>query len=234
MSIFLNYKPKLKNNLISKDNQMDTENQKNEKITQFCPDCNAIVEAEIVFKYAYNVENKYELQCEGTFVYLAKCLNCEKPILLCEDFTEIEGIYYPQEKFQLFPDKESSFVANAPEIILKPYREAIKCYRTTAYEACVIMCRKGIEAICHNKGEKNGVLNTKLKKLKDKGILSDTFYEWSNELREIGNIGAHSHDIEIVKQDAKDILEFFEALILYLYHLVDKYEEYLKRKTKNS
>jgi len=213
---------------------MSTENQQREKITQYCPDCNAIVEAEIIFQYAYNVGHKDELQCEGTLVYLAKCLNCEKPILLCEDFIEIEGQYFPQEKFQLFPEKESSFVANAPKTILKPYREAIKCFRANAYDACVIMCRKGIEAICHDKGEAKGNLINKLKKLKDKGILSDTFHEWSNELREIGNVGAHSHDIEIEKQDAKDTLEFFEALILYLYHLVDKYEEYHKRKTKNS
>lgn len=211
---------------------MSTETTEREKITQFCPDCNAIVEAEIIFQYAYGVEQKEELQSEGTLVYLAKCLSCEKPILLNESYIEIEGQYFAQEKYQLFPEKESSFVANAPKTIIKPYREAIKCFRANAYDACVIMCRKGIEAICHDNGETKGNLMNKLNKLKDKGILSETFHVWSNELREIGNVGAHSHDVEIEKQDAKDILEFFEALILYLYHLVDKYEEYINRKKK--
>ena len=122
------------------------------------------------------------------------------------------------------------FIGNAPKTIIKPYREAIKCYKANAYEACVIMCRKGIEAICIDKGETKGNLINKLNNLKSNGILENTFFNWSNQLREIGNIGAHSHDEEINKQDAKDTLEFFEALILYLYHLVEKYNKFIERK----
>ena len=51
-----------------------------------------------------------------------------------------------------------------------------------------------------------GNLNNKLKSLKEKGILENTFYKWSNELREIGNLGAHSHETEITKEDANRIL----------------------------
>jgi hypothetical protein len=208
-----------------------TENKK-EKIIQFCPDCNSIVETEVIFEYGHHIEHTEELRCEGTIVKLAKCLNCENPILLSEDFIEIEDHYFPQGKIQLYPDKEFDFVGNAPNTIIKPYREAIKCYKANAYEACVIMCRKGIEAICYDKGETKGNLINKLKNLKSKGLLEDTFFNWSNELREIGNVGAHSHDTEINKQDAKDTLEFFEALILYLYHLVDKYNEFIKRRNE--
>lgn len=209
---------------------MTAENNKNEKITQFCPDCNSIVETEVIFEYPYNLDHKDESLSEGTLVKLARCLNCEKPILISEDFIEIDDHFFPQGRIQLYPEKESSFVANAPQKITNPFREAIKCYRANAYEASVIMCRKGIEAICHEKGEKNGTLINKLKNLKNKGILEDTFYKWSNELREIGNLGAHSHDSEISKQDAKDTLDFFEALILFLYHLVDKYNKLIERK----
>ncbi len=211
---------------------MIEENFNKEKISLFCPNCNSIVEAEIVFEYRYGLEYKDELNVEGTTVQLAKCLNCKKPFLFTEDFVEIEDNYFEQGKIQLYPEKEPDFVANAPVSIIKPYREAIKCYRANAYEACVIMCRKGIDALCQDKGETRGNLNSKLKKLKEKGVLEDTFYNWSNRLREIGNIGAHSHKIEIEKQDAKDTLEFFEALILYLYHLVNKYDEFIKRKNE--
>ncbi|MDI3526352.1 MAG: hypothetical protein PWR03_535 [Tenuifilum sp.] len=217
---------------------MDDISTKREKITQFCNTCNAITEAEIIFGYIYNDNEKIYieelLQYEGVMVYLAKCLNCGEPILLSEYFVEIEGQYFPQERIQLYPERESKFVAKAPMTIIKPYREAIKCFKANAYEACVIMCRKGIEAICFDKGENKGNLISKLKKLKEKGVLSETFFEWSNELREIGNLGAHSHYSEISKQDAKDTLEFFEALILYLYHLVDKYIEFKERKDKKT
>ena len=206
-----------------------TENRK-EKITQFCPNCNSIVETEVIFEYTHSIEYNDESRTDGTIVKLAKCLNCEKPILLSEDFIEIEDQFYPQGRIQLYPEKESDFIGNAPKTIIKPYREAIKCYKANAYEACVIMCRKGIEAICIDKGETKGNLINKLNNLKSNGILENTFFNWSNQLREIGNIGAHSHDEEINKQDAKDTLEFFEALILYLYHLVEKYNKFIERK----
>jgi hypothetical protein len=209
---------------------MTEENKKREKIIQFCPDCNSIVETEIVFEYPHNVQHIDEMRCEGTIVKLAKCLNCENPILFTEDFIDIEDNYFVQGKVQLYPDKESGLKSNAPSTILRPYNEALKCFRANAYEATVVMCRKGIDAICHDKGETKGNLVNKLKNLKDNGLLENTFYNWSNELREIGNLGAHSHDVEITQQDAKDTLEFFEALILYLYHLVDKYNELIKRK----
>jgi hypothetical protein len=210
-----------------------TENNENrEKITQYCSVCNSIVETEIIFDYPLNIDCRDELFCEGTLIKLAKCLNCKNPILFSEDFTEIEGNYFQQSVIQLFPEKESDFVKKAPKTIIKPYREAIKCYKANAYEACVIMCRKGIEAICYDKGEVKGNLISKLKRLKDNRVLEETFYKWANELREIGNIGAHSHDAEISKQDSIDTLEFFEALILYLYHLVDKYDGLIERKNK--
>lgn len=206
-----------------------TENRK-EKITQFCPNCNSIVETEIIFEYTHSIEYNDESRTDGTIVKLAKCLNCEKPFLQSEDFIEIEDQFYPQGRIQLYPEKESDFIGNAPKTIIKPYLEAIKCYKANAYEACVIMCRKGIEAICIDKGETKGNLINKLNNLKSNGILENTFFNWSNQLREIGNIGAHSHDEEINKQDAKDTLEFFEALILYLYHLVEKYNKFIERK----
>ena len=211
---------------------IENNSAKREKLSVFCPNCNSIVEAELLFEYAYGVEYEDELQGKGITVQLAKCLNCENPFLFNEDFIEIEGNYFSQGKTQLYPVKESEFVANAPNSIIKPYKEAIKCFRANAYEACVIMCRKGIDALCQDKGETRGNLKSKLKNLKEKGVLENTFYNWSNKLREIGNIGAHSHDIEINKQDAKDTLEFFEALILYLYHLVSKYDEFIKRKNQ--
>ena len=209
---------------------MTNQSEIKEKKKLFCPDCNSIVETEVLFEYSHSIEHKDEFQCEGKIVKLAKCINCENPILLSEDFLEVEDHYYPQGVSQLYPENESELIANAPQKIIKPYREAKKCYRANAYEACVIMCRKGIEAICIDKGETKGNLNNKLKNLKTNGLLEDTFFNWSNELREIGNLGAHSHDVEITKQDAEDTLEFFEALILYLYHLVDKYNELIKRK----
>jgi len=52
-------------------------------------------------------------------------------------------------------------------------------------------------------------------------------------LRLIGNDGAHSHDQVVTQLDAKDSMDFFDALITYLYHLVDQYNKLKSRRTKN-
>jgi len=202
------------------------------KTPNYCPNCNSIVETGILFEYAYDVTCTDELQSNGTAVILGKCLNCDRPFLTQENFQNIEEFSWTNDKIQLYPITDNIALKNAPEIVTNPYKEAQKCYRAQAYEACVIMCRKGIEAICTDKGEVKGNLAEKLKKLKEKHILEETIYNWSNELRLIGNDGAHSHEKIIDKQDAKDSIDFFDALITYLYHLVDQYNNLKTRRVK--
>ncbi|HEY5122247.1 MAG TPA: DUF4145 domain-containing protein [Ignavibacteria bacterium] len=202
------------------------------KTPNYCKTCNSIVETGVIFTYTYNITYIDELQNEGTAIILSKCLNCENPILTEEQFQNIEEYAYTNNKIQLYPHSDNVALKNAPEIVINPYREAAKCYLIQAYDASVIMCRKGIEAICEDKGEIKGNLAEKLKNLKDKRVLEDTLYNWANELRLIGNDGAHSHDQIVTQQDAKDSIDFFDALITYLYHLVDQYNKLKTRRTK--
>lgn len=207
-----------------------TESEIKNKVSNYCPTCNSIVETGILFSYSFDVIYTDELQNQGTTVVLAKCLNCERPFLSQEDFHNIEEYSLTNYQLQLYPLTDNLSLKYAPDIVIHPYKEAQKCFRAQVYEACVIMCRKGIEGICTDKGEIKGTLADKLKKLKDKHILEETFYNWSNELRVIGNDGAHSHERNIEKQDAKDAIDFFDALITYLYHLVDQYNKLKTRR----
>ncbi|MCC9043299.1 DUF4145 domain-containing protein [Myroides sp. M-43] len=187
------------------------ENQNTEKEMKFCPQCNSIVETEII--YSYNIEEHYNGDFEGggILINLSKCLRCKKPFLTKIDFSCVEERYWENSNIQLFPNTENDAIKNCPKIVINPYEEALKCYRAHAYDACVIMCRKGIEAICIDKGESKGNLLTKLKNLKEKGILEGTLFKWTDELRLIGNDGAHSHEQIVNQEDAKDALGFFDV-----------------------
>ena len=202
------------------------------KASGYCPSCNSIVETGVLFSYTYDVNYIDELQGEGTAISLSKCLKCGRPFLTQENFKYIEEHSFGDDALQLYPFADNAALKNAPDIVIRPYKEAMKCYRAQAYEPCVMMCRKGIEAICVDKGEAKGDLYTRLKNLRDKKGLEETFYTWANELRLIGNDGAHSHDVIIEQQDAKDSLDFFDALITYLYHLVDNYNKLKVRRAK--
>ena len=213
---------------------MTEKEKKKEEIKEmnFCPTCNSVVETVIV--YSYTSENTVNEDLCGyvTEVLLSKCLKCQNPFLKEKNFQIVEGDDYLNSELQFFPNTENEAIKNCPEIVFNPYKEALKCYRAHAYDACVIMCRKGIEAICIDKGEIKGNLATKLKNLNSKGILENTLYSWANELRLIGNDGAHSHDQIVNQQDAKEAVDFFDAFITYLYHLVNQYEELIKRRKK--
>lgn len=209
-----------------------TETEIKYNTSNYCPTCNSIVETGVIFTYTYNVNYTDELENEGTAIILSKCLNCERPFLTEEQFHNIEDHSWTNSKIQLHPLSDNEALKNAPDLVINPYKEAKKCYRTQAYDACVIMCRKGIEAICKDKGETKGNLAKKLKNLKDKSILDDTLYSWTNELRLIGNDGAHSHDQIVTQEDAKDSIDFIDALITYLYHLVNQYDKLIARRNK--
>jgi hypothetical protein len=200
------------------------------KFSCFCPTCNSIVEHERVFDYQYNIDRKDDVSISGTSVVLGKCLNCNEPILQRDKFNHVDDHYWSDGFDQLYPIIEIEASKNAPKIVRGPYSEAIKCYRVQAYDACVIMCRKGIEAICIDKKLSNGNLFDKLKKLKDIGILSTEMYQWSDELRLLGNDCAHDHNEIVTKEDAKDSIDFFEALITYLYQLTIKYNNLKERR----
>ena len=205
----------------------------NYKVSNHCTQCNSIVETGVIYSYTYNVTYTDELQNQGTEIILSKCLNCESPILTLEEFTNIEEHSFVNSTMRLFPDADNKALKNAPPIVIKPYKEALKCYKAQAYDACVIMCRKGIEAICLDKGETKGSLAIRLSNLRDNKVLEGTLYTWATELRMIGNDGAHSHELVVVQQDAKDSIDFFDALITYLYHLVNQYNQLTIRRQAN-
>lgn len=213
---------------------MNKEEKKEEELKEmnFCPTCNSVVETVIV--YSYTSENTVNEDLCGyyTEVLLSKCLKCLNPFLKEKKFQIVEGDGYLNSELQFFPKTENEAIKNCPQIVFNPYTEALKCYRAHAYDACVIMCRKGIEAICIDKGEIKGNLATKLKNLNSNGILENTLYNWANELRLIGNDGAHSHGQIVNQQDAKEAIDFFNALITFLYHLANQYTELIKRRKK--
>lgn len=203
-----------------------------EREMKFCTQCNSIVETEVIHNYHIEKHCNEDLQGGGILVKLSRCLRCRNPFLSEIDYSYIEDNYWESSNIQLYPNTENDAIKNCPKIVINPYQEALKCYRAHAYDACVIMCRKGIEAICIDKGEEKGNLVTKLKNLKEKGILEGTLFKWTDELRLIGNDGAHSHEQIVTQQDAKDALDFFDALITYLYHLVSQYDALVNRRKK--
>jgi hypothetical protein len=96
------------------------------------------------------------------------------------------------------------------------------------------MCRKTLEGICGELNITARNLAAALKEMKDKGIIESRLYEWADALRISGNEAAHDVGIVITAQDARDNLEFTNAILEYVFTFQDKFEQFKRRRTSKA
>jgi len=65
--------------------------------------------------------------------------------------------------------------------------------------------------------------------MKKQGIIESRLFEWADTLRISGNEAVHDLAVTVPADDARDILEFTNALLEYMFTFKDKFEQYKKR-----
>jgi hypothetical protein len=134
--------------------------------------------------------------------------------------------------YLLFPPSDLRVNPSAPRDIQAAFEEACACYRAQAFTASAIMCRKTLEGICAAHSMTERTLAASLKKMKDTGLIDERLFEWSDSLRVAGNEAAHGVGLSIPQSDAKDILEFTNAILDYMFSYRDRFEQFKKRRAK--
>ncbi|MFY9726779.1 MAG: DUF4145 domain-containing protein [Bryobacteraceae bacterium] len=203
-------------------------------VESFCPRCNCVVAAEIratasgsptadLFDSLPDGEDglrtvRYSVafcgKCEGVFLY--RDCNTEPSEL------PLREVLYPRSTEPLADD--------IPVPIRRPHESATSCFETANYEPCVIMCRKTLEAMCQALGESRGTLQARLQRLRDAGIVEARLCDWADELRFVGNDAAHDLSFNVTKEDARDCLEFVDAILVYVFTLDKKFREFKNRR----
>lgn len=189
-----------------------------------CVKCQASVDAKLIAKYVYELPDEFPNDT-GT-IHFWKCPRCESPFVT--DHDDYFGTVV------LYPPPDNRINQRLPEPIKSTYLEAISCFKAKAYTATAIMCRKTLEGICAEHGIKDINLVRSLKALKDKGIIENRLYEWADALRISGNEAAHDVNVTISPEDARDILEFTNALLEYLFTFRDRFEQFKQRRAAKS
>ena len=185
-----------------------------------CNNCEALVDASVLNAYEeYDPET--DLPCKYSFL---KCPKCAGPFLVLQ---ERFGDYW-DDPYRLYPPQER-INPFSPEPIKKAFSEAYACFKAKAYTAAAIMCRKTVEGICAEHSIKGKVLADSLNEMKKQGIIESRLFDWADTLRISGNEAAHDLAVTVPKDDARDILEFTNALLEYVFTFKDKFEQYKKR-----
>ncbi|TIO76244.1 MAG: DUF4145 domain-containing protein [Mesorhizobium sp.] len=130
----------------------------------------------------------------------------------------------------VFPTTDLRINPKAPQDIRLAFDEASNCYRANAFTASAIMCRKTLEGICAAHGVEERNLARSLQKMHEQGLIDDRLYEWSDLMRTAGNEAAHGVGLSIQREDAKDILEFTNAILDYLFSYRDRFEAFKDRR----
>jgi hypothetical protein len=192
-----------------------------------CENCRQYVDAKEAGSYWRHFDGRepsrrYTLLC---------CTKCQEPILVGQ--TNIGNMAEGDEwdtPFAIFPQGDIRINPRAPVEIRSAFQEACTCYRSHAYTASSIMCRKTLEGVCSAHGVEEQNLSASLRKMRELTLIDDRLFEWSDALRMVGNEAAHGVKGEISQPDAKDAIEFTNAILDYLFSYRDRFEQFKKRR----
>lgn len=209
----------------------------------FCTSCKMMVQARVattikgqvpdeVVQQAIDPENSLRSIAE---FQVAFCGRCHGPFLLERTFYEVPGEFATLSNERvLYPQGKTASITDLPPSVHRTHDSAAASFERGLYEPCLIMCRKCLEAVCREFGTTKGNLKEQLDALRAAGNIDDRLRDWAHQLRLIGNDAAHDLDLVPNRDDAKDALEFTEAILLYAFSLRRRFEKFKARRQKNA
>jgi len=126
----------------------------------------------------------------------------------------------------VFP-KQTAFTRVVPERVRQIYLEAVKV-KSISQIAFVILARRVLEEISHERGVKTPNLGKALEELASRGELPPVLAEATSLVRLIGNAGAHASEAKITLPQVWAIDDFLKAVIEYLYVAPSKIADFKK------
>ena len=69
--------------------------------------------------------------------------------------------------------------------------------------------------------------------MKERGIIEPRLFEWADALRIAGNETVHDVTVTVSKEDARDMIEFTNALLEYVFTFQDRFEQFKRRRAKS-
>jgi hypothetical protein len=221
-----------------------------------CPACKAKVAAELC-GVAEHRGNDYDTnEPFADRLYVGKCPRCNT--LLSGKSSQMNFVEWGAEfdewtdVVRVFPLPMRTFNSyRIPKVLTMSLAEADRCLQSCAPSAACVMLGRALEAMCRDilqqkstnpvrKGTQQSqakaispakkiMLGKGIKELKDRNVIDQRLYDWSQQLQAFRNVAAHPDEIEISREDAEDLQSFVYAIVEYVYDLADRYEEFKER-----
>jgi hypothetical protein len=208
-----------------------------ESFDVFCPDCNIEIASRVICSgngefSATNPSNEVDSEYHGDRYFVSLCRRCSSPFLVRQSRYGVPGEFETvTSEVVLFPNASRLPTDGIPDAARRAYEQALRCYSAASYEACALMCRRCLEALCKSFSVAGKSLNGKVDALCEAGIIDKRLTQWAHGVRAIGNEAAHDTDAELSKDDARDAIDFTEALLMYVFALSARFAEFQRRRS---
>lgn len=204
----------------------------------FCPTCNLLVEAKVIARGfgeyrsgAVNPLDEVDTEYHGDHYSVALCRRCNGPFLVREALFGVPGEFETvTDEAVLYPVAPGPKLDGLPDSIARSIEQAHRSYSASSYDACAVMCRRALEALCKTVSANGRDLARRLADLKESGRIDARLLKWAHGVRLVGNEAAHDVETAVSGEDARDILEFTEALLMYVFTLDAKFRAFETRR----
>lgn len=185
----------------------------------FCPNCGNRAPQRLLLQHDYDViaygyDGSRETDGCRCRYFVASCSTCSDLLLYHSN-----GAF---ERPEWFTDAQLVFPGGidlpeqVPLSVRETYAEAATIQKL-APNAFAVLIRRGLEALCDDRGVKSGTLHKKLAELAARGEIPATLAEVTAVLRELGNSGAHNSGRRISVPLTWAMDEFFRTIVEYVY-----------------
>lgn len=121
-----------------------------------------------------------------------------------------------------------------PENLGRCWIQAKRSIDDENWDAAALMARTSLQIALRDQGAEStaGNLKGEIKDLVEKGILPALMEDWSTEIRILGNEAAHQlpGSEPTIPKDARDVVNFLDYLLEYLYLLPSQIAKYRSRR----
>jgi hypothetical protein len=208
-----------------------------ESFDVFCTNCNIEVASRVICKghggfSSANPFDEVDSEYYGDSYFVSLCRRCSSPFLVRQSRYGVPGEFETvTSEVVLYPNASRLPADGIPDPARRAYEQALRCYSAASYEACALMCRRCLEALCKSFSVAGNSLNRKVDALCTAGIIDKRLAQWAHGVRAIGNEAAHDTDAELSKDDARDAIDFTEALLMYVFALNARFAEFQQRRS---
>jgi hypothetical protein len=186
------------------------------------------------FGLAYHAEKKKANSNKKLNFDLYQCRNCMGFLHVLWSAGEFTSGFHGLYNFKVlpWPTGKPDPSEDWPDAVQRYWIQAQDSVKNENWDAATIMARSALQFAVRDKGAQGKNLKAEIEDLATKGVLHPLMKDWSNEVRELANDSAHPdpNAPPTQPQDARDITQFLDFLLMYLYDLPKHISDYRERR----